>query len=729
MYSYIKKNQKKFMAVFAAFLMVSFLATQSNKGGSGRRDITYGRIGNTAITSKDLADSRRQWEILKRTITVKRAGQQGEEVDVPVLLDQLGEAFGRAGPQAAGQIVQQIVQQIDANPELFYILVREAEEMGTSVSNDQLQGLLNPKNTTFTPDNSSDYQDQAQEALRSLLLVRNAADRASDVVKVSQPVRDQTLARAQRMSLNLVEFRAKDYLAKLPEWSETERTAKVNAQYEKYKNEMPTTRPGNEFGFGYRVPNQSQAQYIEVPGEEVRRVVRAQVTDLDARKYFYLNRSAFPAEPSTQPATTQATATTQPSGTTKPAVGAASATQPTTLPHEPTFEEVQQKVFARLIDERANKLTSDILADISAQMSADYAAFRAAVSESGAGAATAPSISPAALAKAPMTSLGAPYDSYEYLQKLALSIQKKFGVLPKTNQDLGPRTDKQLSNAGDISSAMIEGFDFGSIYQRMQGNFQALQQVMQMAMFPGYATNFVTPLATPQVQQAARSFGLHVLGLYEPSPLLRGRASTISIAATPSSNSYIFRVVAAEPAHAPKLEEVREKVTEDAKLVEAYNLAVAAAREFVKGIPAPHAHLESAATAGGKKVITTGLFDFRQPVVENVTLPPGEESTGLFMDAAYTLLNSPIGDRQHPVGVMEYKPSATVYVGEVNQVEPMWAPGELPAEQITRASYIDQQLGMSLRRAWFSPQDIMARNHYVPAKGNSSRQQQEEDDS
>jgi hypothetical protein len=717
MYSYIKKNQKKFMAVFAAFLMVSFLATQSNKGRSNSRDITYGRIGTTAITSKDLADSRRQWEILKRTITVKRTDPRGEETEVPVLLDQLGEGFGRAGPQVAGQIVQQIVQQIDAKPELFYMLMREAEEMGTSVSNDQLQGLLNPKNTTFTPDNSPDYPEQAQEALRSLLLVRNAADRASDVVKVSQPARDQTLARAQRISLNLVEFKAKDYLGKLPQWSETERTAKVNAQYEKYKNEMPTTRPGNEFGFGYRVPNQSQVQYIEVPGDAVHQVVTQKVTDLEARRYFYENAAQFHPEIGD-----------------RPPVGVAAPQPPVLAPApkiftERSFDELHDKVYKQLIKERESKLTNEILADIGTQLANDYAAFRAAVGEGGPS--TAPSISPAALAKAPVSSLGVPYNSYEYLQKLALSIQKKFGVLPKTNQDLGPRTDKQLSNAGDISNAMIEGFDIGSLYQRMQGNFQALQQVMQAAMFPSYATNFVTPLATLQVQQEARSLGLHVMGLYEPSPLLRGRASGISLGATPSSNSYIFRVVMAEAAHAPKLEDVREKVTEDAKLVEAYNLAAAAARDFVKGIPAPHAHLEPAATAGGKKVITTGLFDFRQPVVENLALPPGEESAGLFVEAAYTLLNSPVGDRQHPVGVMEYKPSATVFVGEINQVEPMWAPGELPAEQISRASYIDQQLGMSLRRAWFSPQDIMARNHYVPAKGNgnSSRQQQEEDDS
>ena len=494
------------------------------------------------------------------------------------------------------------------------------------------------------------------------------------------------------------------------------------AQFEKYKNEEPTTRPSNEFGFGYRVPNQSQVQYIEVPGDAIRQVVSAKISDLDARKYFYQNRAMFPAEPSTKPTTKPASMPTT----------ALAATLPFEPPHEPTFEEAEKKVYERLIAERVNKLTSEILADLNSQMGADYVAFKGAVTETGKAPTTAPSIPEEMLAKAPITSLGVPYGSYEYLKQLALNTQKKFGVLPKTNQDLGPRTDRQLNLAGDIAQSSVEGFDIMSLFRAMGQNFEAVQQIMQqvgpMIRYPTYATNFIVPLATPGVQQAARNFRLRVLALYEPSPLMQGRSMGLSLDSTPSTNNYIFRVVRAEPTHPPTLDEVKDRVLADARMVEAQKLALAEATEFLKGIPSPHSHLESAAKAGSKKLITTGLFSQGQPTVENLDTPPGEP-TAIFINAAYQLLNGTSGDRQHPVGLIDFKTAATVFAGEINQIQPGWTPAELPARQLLVGAQIDQQAGGSMRIQWFDAREVRTRTHYVPAQASKKRSSSEEEPS
>lgn len=711
MNSFIKRNQKKILAVFSAGLMIAFALPSAMKGANDRRIVTVGFAGKTKVTSRELTEAHAQWELLKLRVRVKRPDPNtGMDTEVSLLVDQLGEGFG----QSAGQFVGNIIQQFDANPELFYLLKREAEEMGTTVSNDQLQAIM--RNAIFTSDeSSSDFAERAEEAVHTLLLVKNSAERAGDVMKVSRPLRERSLAFRQEMSLNVVPFKASDYLPKLPAMSDQELSTKLAAHFEKYKNEEPTTRPANEWGFGYRVPNQAQIQSIEIPGDAIRQAVSAKITDLDARKYFFQNRTRFTADPSSRPATTRA------AGTTQPTTGLAS-TLPLEVPKPPTFEEVEKKVYERLIDENVAKLTSDILSYLNSQMAADYTAFRAAVTDASKGPSTAPAVAETMLAKAPVTALGVPYGSYEYLKQLALSAQKKFGVLPTTNQDLGLRSEKQLSAGGEIAASSVQGFDLMTLFRMAGGNFQSFQAIQQfkqqidpLIRFPTYATNFVAPLSNPAVEQAARNFRLRVLALYEPSPVMEGRSMGLSLSSTPSNNAFIFRVVAAEPAHPPRLEEIKDRVLADLKLVEAQKLALAEATAFLKAVPNPHKHLDAAAAAVNRKLITSNLFSPSQPLVEKLELPAGD-SSGLFVEAAYKLLNSTLGDPQHPVGVIDFKPAATVFAAEINQIQPYWTPAELPAEQLTAGAQMDRQGDGLLRMRWFDPAEIRARSRYIPSQ-------------
>ncbi len=710
MHSYIKRNQKYIMAVFSVGLMIAFAVQSDFKNSSKNRDVLMGRMGKTRITQKDVAEYRAQWELLKRTLYIKQTDPTTKkERSIPALF----LVFGRTSELDA----ERVIAQIDANPELYYLLYLEAEQLGAVVTNDEVQSIW--KNFEHTDDQLGSYEERAQEAIRNLLLIGRASDLAASVAKVTRPQRDFELSNQQEISLNLVAFKASDYLAKLPAWSDSDKETKIKAHYEQYKNLEPTTRPGNEFGFGYRVANQVRVQYIELPSEAIRRTVASQITDIDARKYFYQNISQFPAQFGTRPP--PGVAATQPAPparisrkfTDLPPTKA-STTGPSTPPKH--FPQYREEITQRLIDERVKKISQEILAEINSTMGADYLAFKAVVADVGSAPTTAPSIAPALLAKAPKTALGGvTYDSYEYLHNLAIRIQEKFGVLPTTHEDKGLRTLKQLTDLGEISKSAVEGHDLFSLY-RMLNDVQAAQQMSQqispLINFPVYATNFAFPLANDQVRQVARQYRLRILSLYEPSPIMREKTGQFAMPGE-ASNVFIYRIVEAEPSHAPALNEVRDQVITDARLSEAYKAANDAATAFSKSAQEKKQTLQAAATEAGKPIVTTGLFDQRLPEIENFKLP-SPESSQIFITAAYSLLSHGNPAAPHPINTLDLKPTATAYVGEINQIKPRWTADTLPAQQINSTVRIDQQLSMLLRRGWFNPADIMSRTHYIP---------------
>jgi hypothetical protein len=702
MSSFFKRNQKKMLAIFSAGLMIAFALPSAVKDYNKTRDVVIGYVGKAKVTNKDLAESHAQWELLKNTFYFTSRDKSGQEQKVSFVTNYFAQKCNDA------QAGADLVARLDASSELFHLLTREAEEMGVFVSNDEIQNVL--RNVPHDPDTlDSSYDQRAADAVRSLLLVTNAADQAAGAAKVSRPFRDLMLASRQQMSLNLVSFNARDYLARLPVWSDADKASKMTAQFEKYKNLEPATRPADDFSFGYKVPNQAQIQYIELPGDAMKKAVVSKITDVDVRKYFYQHIDQFAAtQPASQPATAPATgpSTTQ----------TASATAPSTSPVK-RFETFQDEALKRLTEERTLKLVQDVLADINTQMNADYAAFKASIGAAGSNATTAPSIAPEVLAKLPPTSLGVPYTSYEYLQKLALRTQVRFGVVPITHEDRGLRTDAQIAADESIAKASFEGLDLLTLFQRMNQDFQTAQQVYQQITpfisIAGYSTHFVGPLAEIQIRQLSQSLRMmRILGLYEPSPLFRESAGMFGRPSADSS-AFIFRAVAAEPAHAPRQSDVAEQVLADAKLVDAYKMALDDAAKFIEAAKSRNSHLAAFAKEQNKPLITTELLGASNIDLKDAKIPAGVASQVL-VGLAYNLLNGSGPDPMHPVGTLESKAATTAFAAEINQLKPQWTPDTLTAMEVYITAGVGQLTANDLRRQWFSMPDVAARLHFVP---------------
>src|SRR5688572_5311455 len=127
MYRFVQKHGKKLLAVFSAFLMLSFAASGMLSRGGGGQNPVVGRIGDDEeIRAADVFYARQDWQTLSRI----PAGQQGRTMT------------SLLGPGVEAEITRQ--------PILFLLLQKEAEKLGVTVSEDSLQTMLanNPNLTT-----------------------------------------------------------------------------------------------------------------------------------------------------------------------------------------------------------------------------------------------------------------------------------------------------------------------------------------------------------------------------------------------------------------------------------------------------------------------------------------------------------------------------------------------------------------------------------------------------
>src|SRR5207244_1678911 len=147
---------------------------------------------------------------LRDNILVPRT-ERGQNTHVPLALYIGGEAT---------------VRQIDEHEPMFLLLLQEARAMKISVPQRELEMLLPELHVRLedgtirlaNPENLGEERTEiAAQAVRDYLQICAARDLAASVVKVSQPLLKNRLAKEeQEIKLNLIEFDTKDFLPKVP---------------------------------------------------------------------------------------------------------------------------------------------------------------------------------------------------------------------------------------------------------------------------------------------------------------------------------------------------------------------------------------------------------------------------------------------------------------------------------------------------------------------------------
>ena len=416
MNKFIRRNNKKLLAIAGVFLMITFVANTRYGGPGGNRgNEVIGTIGKDKVIESELEDSRQQWRLLKQALMVQDP-KTGE------YLPFLAYRFPPA-------------QAIDQDPKLYLLLQEEAGRLGTGVTDQGILDFLAQERidiqlpsgaiTHFDQIQSvdPDYAIEVRQAIAGFLSIVQASNRAQDLCKISCPIENYFLAENdQKISVRLVGFDANKLNSKIP----APTTQELEQHFKDFADLEPsgTGSEKNPLGFGYKIPDEVRLQTISVSRRDLKDAVSKSKSDYDwdvlARGYYLKHKADYP---STQPTATQ------PSPTAK------------------NFEQVRADVLEQVINPLVDDLSDRVQKSILATLSADWAAYHAAH----------PDTQPATNSASSDSSLGFAYNSYDYMKALAAKVQTEFNVLPETAAYNQPLSSSDLSKLSGIGHAHTAG--------------------------------------------------------------------------------------------------------------------------------------------------------------------------------------------------------------------------------------------------------------------------------
>jgi hypothetical protein len=417
----MEKHGKKILAVASGLLMLVFISPL-NRGSGTRANPEIGRIGKQVLTQNDADLAKAEWDFMRQQLVVEvRSRDSAEGLEWVPIVSQIR--------------IPRLYDAITKDQRLLMLLTQEAALEGLAPTEAQVDqtakesGLaVRTRDGRIVPiDDLPDLGEAnlARLTLSAFLSLDSLTRNATGIVKVTEPMLQKALAlTAQTVTLQTAEFSAKDQMAGVPEPSEQQ----LKEQFEKY-GEIQQPAPVSEtnpFGFGYKYAPRVKLQFIEVPMEEVRRVVKASKSDYDwevaARAFYLKNQKEF--------------ATTEPAATQPTEMLSLGAHGPTTRPFAEVKDEAIERVMSPDVDDLAGRLETkidNILHD-------DWTA-------NNSGGETGPTTAPA--------KTGATITSDEYLSNIARRIQTEDGVVCKVER-IGQLMDATQLKADASLAQLLE---------------------------------------------------------------------------------------------------------------------------------------------------------------------------------------------------------------------------------------------------------------------------------
>ncbi len=416
---FLRKNQKKLMAVFAVFLMIVFIITLNPRGmNTGQPAVSAGTLNGHNVDRTDLVECQEEWSLLSQ---LQYSDPNDPRNTGPLLIYTLGEAS----------------QHISPNTPTFYLLKYEALQRGLAASDEEVQSIL--KNNV--PDIPTDVSNQqVEDAIRDALTVRNLIEQASDAIKITRPLRKWEISRiGQRLTLNVASFEASHYLPKVSQPTQAE----IDAQFNKLRDTLPGQYGSDDspLGFGYKMPTRVKVQYLGISQENLLHAAQASKSEQDwyvqAYNQYQSHRDAYDNQQVVVPAT-------EPSAATR-----------LSRPQVRKLENVQADwelhaslVLTSLYEQEANRIEKLVERKISDSLSTGYGSWR----DSGGGASTNASTEPSTVSSSD-------YISSQFMFDLAQSIHDQFGVECSCQQTPTVMTADQLQTLPGIGNSLCQGPD------------------------------------------------------------------------------------------------------------------------------------------------------------------------------------------------------------------------------------------------------------------------------
>jgi hypothetical protein len=315
---WFRKYNRRLIAIFVVGLMFVFIGgsalRMSCRYAGPRRSGTIALYGKKSkITLVDIDRANRELEILRQTgaqTLLRSRDIHG------ILLDELLFSENRISPELFSSLRQVIrtndlrisdEQLLDMTkktetPEIYWFLLdTEAQSAGTAVRKETAQNILRqiiPKlsgGATYSAviNGFIDRGISEEEVLSAYAKLFAVLEHASLVctsedltrIQLSQLVSDNL----QTMDVNFVKVRAELFTDDQAEPDENS----ISRQFDQYKTYFPgEITKENPYGFGYKLDNRVQLDYIIIKLDDVEKIIKKPTLD-ELQNYYSLHRSGF----------------------------------------------------------------------------------------------------------------------------------------------------------------------------------------------------------------------------------------------------------------------------------------------------------------------------------------------------------------------------------------------------------------------------------------------------
>jgi hypothetical protein len=312
---WLRKNNKKLMAIVVIVLMVAFIGGSSfsalfhGSGGAKRAIAYYGPKHKINHFDRMAADQ--ELEILGALggDSIARAQGMGGLLLSELIFRQNREAgvvdmARRAIQQNRFRISdQQLRQMFEGNRvpgDMFWILLtEEARTAGIRVSNEDVGRLLEQAIPQLSRGASYSQvipalmnrfnapEDRILTTVGKLLAVLQYAQIICSAQNLTTAqIKHMASGESESLNAELVQFKASYFIDK----DEIPPEQTVAAQFDKYKDNFPgAVSEANPYGFGYRLPDRVQFDYIALKLSDVGAIAKP-VTEEEAEQYYQQNR-------------------------------------------------------------------------------------------------------------------------------------------------------------------------------------------------------------------------------------------------------------------------------------------------------------------------------------------------------------------------------------------------------------------------------------------------------
>jgi len=311
---WLRKNNKKLMAVVVIVLMIAFIGGSAfetlfrGSGGAKRAIAYYGRNHKINHYDRTAADQEIQiLEALGGDNIARSFGMGGLMLSELVfrsnrevgVVDMARQTIQRNRYRISDKQLSEMFDAHRVPGDMFWILLsEEARAAGIRVSNEEVGKLLEAvipqlfksSYAQVIPSIMNRFNAPEERILTTfgkLLAVLQYAQIISSTENVTtSQIRHMASSESESLNAELVQFKASYFANK----GELPPEQAVTAQFERYKASFPgEVSEANPFGFGYRLPDRVQFDYLALKLPDVGSITKP-VTAEEAEQYYQQNR-------------------------------------------------------------------------------------------------------------------------------------------------------------------------------------------------------------------------------------------------------------------------------------------------------------------------------------------------------------------------------------------------------------------------------------------------------